>query len=322
MIQNNAVAKFLETRKPGTKAIYTYGLLEFQQYYQPQGTVENFIDRVQEDLKHTDWREKQKVAQNVLKGFSGTLQAKRLAPKTVRTYVSAVQSLLKFYLETTVPLFSGTVPSSRTQSRPYEWTLEPAGKFIHGMNNPMYRSLAALLFQSGLGPREALSLEYLDIKEEYEKNVVPLCLDFGLEGRKKTGYPFLTFIGYWAVRLLRDYLETTQMEGRLYPVAKESVDLYFRVTAKQFLGTWNGRNPCRPHSLRTGFKTIATDAKVIDSLYVEFFMGHAKQGKNVEETYISKSREAWRQTYSKLEPFLTPKLGEGSTQQYGLEESC
>lgn len=62
----------------------------------------------------------------------------------------------------------------------------------------------------------------------------------------------------------------------------------------------------RPHSLAAGFKTVCTDAKVIDSKYVEFFMGHGKAGKNVEETYISKTKESWRQEYRKLEPYLTP----------------
>ncbi len=186
MAQTDAIEKFLVTKKPGTRALYTYGLGEFKKYYQPQGTVEDFVDRVQEDLKRTDWREKQQVAQNILKGFSESLQAKGMAPKSVHTYVSSVQSMLKLHLGVKVSLFSDTLPSPITQSRPYGWSLEMVGKFVESMTDPMYRSLTTLLFQSSLGIHEALSLEYEDIREEYEKGVMPLCLDFGLHGRKKS----------------------------------------------------------------------------------------------------------------------------------------
>jgi integrase len=309
---NDPVQTFLESLKPGTRAIYTYGLKEFQQFYQPQGTVSQFIDLVQIDLKQTDWKEKQKVAQNTLRDFSAILQVKGLAPTSVRSYVSSVQSMLKFYLEVKVALFTGTVPPSVTLSRPYPWTLQTINKFIESMTDPMYRSFASLVFQSGLGIREAFTLTYQDIQEEYEKNVCPLCLDFGIKTRKKTTYPFLTFIGSWALEKLKVYLNTQTLtpDLRLYPISREAADSYFRATAKPFLGHWTGRCPMRPHSFRTALKTINTDSKAIDRLYIEFFMGHAKPGKHVEDTYISKTREAWRTEYKKLERFLDPRINE------------
>jgi len=318
---DDPVQTFLESLKPGTRDIYAYGLKEFQQFYQPQGTVSQFIDRVQIDLKQTDWKEKQKVAQNTLRDFSVNLQAKGLAPTSVRSYVSSVQAMLKFYLEVKVALFKGTVPASITLTRPYPWTLQTVNQFIESMTDPMYKSLSSLAFQSGLGMYEALNLTYQDIQEEYENNVCPLCLDFGVKTRKKTLYPFLTFIGSWAIRKLQTYMKTKTWnpDMRLYPVGKEAVDAYFRKTAKPFLGHWQGRNPMRFHSLRTAFKTISTDAKVVDRLYIEFFMGHAKPGKHVEETYISKTREAWRTEYAKLEPHLTPPTSSSSDEK-PLEE--
>lgn len=260
------------------------------------------------DLKQTDWKEKEKVCQNTLRDFSAVLQTKGLAPTSVRSYVASVQSMLKFYLEVKVALFSGTVPTSVTLSRPYPWTLQTVSQFIESMTDSMYRSFSSLVFQSGLGMFEATHLTYQDIQEEYEKNVCPLCLDFGIKTRKKTSFPFLTFISSWAIDKLRAYLDTQTLtpEFRLYPIGKEAVDAYFRKTAKQFLN-WTGRCPMRPHSLRAAFKTICTDAKVIERLYVEFFLGHGKAGKNVEETYISKTQQGWRETYRLIEPFLTPR---------------
>lgn len=92
----------------------------------------------------------------------------------------------------------------------------------------------------------------------------------------------------------------------MYPLRKQELDNYFEHHAKLFLQKWEGQNPMRHHSLRSAFKTICTDAKVIDSKYVEFFMGHSKPGKNVEETYVSKTKEGWREQYNKLERYLTP----------------
>lgn len=304
----SAADKFLLTQKPETSNPYSYGLREFAEFYQPEGTVEQFIDRVQIDLQKTDWKEKQFIAQDVLKRFSQTLQTKGLAPKSVRLYVSSVQSMLRHYLGIKVSLYPGSLPASITLSKPYPWTLETITPFIDSMKDPMYQSLSSLFFQSALAIEEATSLTYQDIKEEYENNICPLCLDFGIKTRKKTQYPFLTFIGSWALEKLKAYLKDKKLspELRLYPVDKEKVDTYFREIAKPFLGKWEGRCPMRPQSLRTAFKTLCTDAKVIDKLYVEFYMGHGKPGKNVEETYISKTKEAWRTEYKKLEAFLTP----------------
>lgn len=174
----SALERFLATRKEGIRNLYAYGLAEFARFYQPEGTIEQFIDRVQTDLKQTDWKERKFVAQEVLKNFSNTLQAKGLAPKTVRTYISSVQSMLKRYLGVKVALDPDTLPASITLSRPYPWTIETVSQFVNSITSPMYQSLASLMFQSSLRILEARTLEYQDIQEEYEKNITPLCLDF------------------------------------------------------------------------------------------------------------------------------------------------
>ncbi|MGA2310570.1 MAG: hypothetical protein ABSG57_13630 [Candidatus Bathyarchaeia archaeon] len=47
------IKSFSFARAPITRALYTYGLKEFQQFYQSQGTISQFIDRVQKDMKQT-----------------------------------------------------------------------------------------------------------------------------------------------------------------------------------------------------------------------------------------------------------------------------
>ena len=124
--------------------------------------------------------------------------------------------------------------------------------------------------------------------------------------RKKTGISFITFLGSWSVKLLKDYLahEKLNNETPIYNVSSRAVHAYFHKTAQKFAGNFKGRNPYSPHSLRAAFRTFLSDHKV-DPLYIEFWMGHAlpeQQG-----AYINKSIESWRQTYKEqAEPWLTP----------------
>lgn len=300
------VEKFLNYKKPGSQNIYAHGLAQFQKFYEPQGKIEDFLDRVEQYLKQSSWRERQDMPTptDVLKDFAAYLQAKGLAPNSVRSYVASVQRLCKSN-ELTISLLNVGLPAADVQSEKYSWTLEQIGRFIDLFNEPMHKSLAAALFQSGLSLIDALPLEYEVIREEYEKGVCPICLSLR---RHKTGVQFMTFLGSWSVSLLRSYLEGKHLEpkDRLFDTTKESVDSYFRARARSFLGSWSTpRNPARPHSLRSAFKTLANKANVIENFKVEYFMGHDLH--SMDKTYTSLDREGWRETYRLIEPFLSPR---------------
>ena len=305
MIQDAAVGKFLNHLKtPGSRALYMYGLAEFQKFYQQQGTVSDFLDRLEEDLKRTGWREKQMVALETLQQFTDYLEARKLSPNSVRSYVSSVQRLCKFF-QMPVSLLDVKLPDPAVQSKKHSWNLEQIDKFIELFNDPMHKAQAAFLFQSGLSLVDNLSLEYQDISEEYEQGISPICLDLT---RHKTGVEFITFAGSWSVSLLRIYLNGKHLEPkeRLFQTTKESVDAYFRVRGKQFLGSYStARNPCRPHSLRSAFKTLSNRANVVENFIVEYFMGHDVH--DMDKTYTSMDREGWRETYKMIEPFLDPR---------------
>jgi integrase len=306
LTQNSVVDKFLNLKKPGSQNIYAHGLAQFQKFYEPQGTIEDFLDRVEQYLKQSSWRERQDMPTptNVLKDFVGYLKVKGLSPNSVRSYVSAVQRLCKSN-QLSISLLDVGLPAAEVKSEKYSWTLEQIGKFIDLFAEPMYKSLAAALFQSGLSLIDCLPLEYEAIREEYEKGVCPICLSLR---RHKTNVQFMTFLGSWSVGLLRSYLQGKHLEpkDRLFDTTKESVDSYFRARARSFLGSWSTpRNPARPHSLRSAFKTLANKANVIDNFKVEYFMGHDLN--SMDTTYTSMNREDWRATYSLIEPFLTPK---------------
>lgn len=299
-----ATKQFLEALSPNTRRVYKHGLIAFQQFYSKHGSLENFLDEIERDALRPRF-EKRRIGNKTLNEFVKWLENRKFKPKTIRTYVAAVQSLAKFY-EIPLSLRYVHLPPSRPASKKYPWTIEEVERFVNLMEEPIYKSIAASIVQSGLSLSDLLNLKYMDIKDEFENGVTPLCIDLS---RKKTSVPFLTFIGEWAIQLLKEYL--VSKKGRkikptqkLYPISARAVENHFAKVARQFIGAYNGINPCRPHSLRAAFHTILRDHKV-DPLYVEFWMGHKLPEHNA--VYISKSKEGWRKTYrEQAEPWLTP----------------
>jgi integrase/recombinase XerD len=297
--------KFLTVLKtPGTRRLYRVALSAFQKFYEPHGTIADFLKAVKEDqakLELKDYR----VDEDTLREFVESLEKKGMAAKTVRVYVAAIQSELKYYrLPVSVRYLK--LPANNAISEKYSWTIETVSKLIDLMQpEPMYQSLAAVLFQSGLGIGDALALTYGKIKAEYEAGTTPLALQLI---RMKTEVKFITFIGKWSIDLLRTHLLNTytsiKPEDKLFPVSRVAVDEYFRSLAPKFVDSYKGRNPIRPHSLRAAFKTLLGTAK-LEHDFIEFFMGHKLPEQ--ERVYNQKSPDGWRQTYrQQAEPFLTP----------------
>jgi integrase len=263
--------------------------------------VAGFLSLVEEDLRRPRL-EKTRVARKTLNAFIAHLQGEGFAPKTINAYIGAVQSLAKYY---DIPLSTRYVnrPPARAIYKKYPWTIEEIGKFVSLMDNIQYKCIAACIVQSGLSISDLLGLKYGDIREEFEKGVVPLCLDLS---RKKTNVPFLTFVGSWALGLLKQQLMDRPLndDTPIFMVTRRAVDSYFRRVGVKFGGGFSGRNPYSPHSLRAAFRTILSDHKV-DPLYIEFWMGHKVPEQQI--VYVSKSREGWRETYRvQAEPWLTP----------------
>jgi len=197
------------------------------------------------------------------------------------------------------------MPVSRPISDKFPWSLETVAEFIGMIRHPDVKAVAVVLFQSGLSVSDLLNLTYGDIKREFEAGIEPICFDLA---RVKTDVPYMTFGGSWSCLLLRNYLHKRgrlRLEDPLFDISHRTIDLWFAKTSKRWLGDYRGQNPARPHSLRSAFRTILGDHKV-DRTYIEFWMGHKLPEQ--EATYISKSRDGWRETYKTYaEPWLTPK---------------
>jgi integrase len=147
-------------------------------------------------------------------------------------------------------------------------------------------------------------------------------LNFISKGRGKTHVPFTTFVGKATIDLLgRLIVERKLGPGdRIFPMAKQSVEAYFRVRARRVMEEgWPYRCPMSPHSFRTAMRTLAYNSRQIPEGDLEFFLAH-KERRDMRSIYTKNGIEYFRQSYSKIEPFLTPvlePLPSGATQSVG-----
>ncbi len=92
---DSEVLEFLSVLKLGTRNVYGCGLEAFQEFYSCQGSIKDFLDRVEED-RLLPRIQRKRVDRVTLNNFVAWLQ-NSYSPKTVRSYVGAVQSLTKYY---------------------------------------------------------------------------------------------------------------------------------------------------------------------------------------------------------------------------------
>jgi integrase len=250
----------------------------------------------------------------------------KFTANTINLYVSSVQSMIKYiyrgrYQITTK--FAG-LPEPDPESDKEEWTLELVSAFFKAMDKPVYKTIVAVIFQSGLGIEEVLSLKYRDIQVEYEKGIRPICLELK---RRKTKVTFHTFLGSVAVDQLTEYFKSVGTpspdqpifhrlpdpklpENEMKTLSKGAIERYFLRRAKEFAKEpWIGENPRRPHSLRAAFQRLLILAHCPE-IFTEYFMGH-EVARN-KQAYIIKGmgKEQFRKQYQAFESALAFSVDE------------
>jgi integrase len=316
MVVESKVQEYLGSLKTeGTRQTYKIALDRFAKFLQSRGieSVQSWLVAVDEDRTRPVMSEENtNIAHKTLKGFSESLQAEGLAPDSTRCYMGAIQNLYLFVFHERYSLKFTKLPDALEQTQKYPWTLESISRFLSTFDNLMYRCLGVLLLQSGLTLQDALSLTMSDLTEFGKK--CPMELNFISKGRGKTHVPFSTFVGKATVKLLENLLETLlagktpNPDDRIFPITKQSVEAYWRVRARRFLEEgWPYRCPMSPHSFRTAFRTLAYNSRTIPELDIEFFLAH-KEKRDMRHIYTVNGPEYFRQSYAKIEPYITPVL--------------
>ncbi len=317
VFEEERVNSFLNFFKGKTEKAYRTALKIFLDFYREKhgdkATISEFLKAIYEDWRR-DISQQERIAENTLQQFINYLSEKGKSPKTISTYIGGIQSFLKYCnIPVSTRFIKKPYPVPLKKNSKIVWSIPKLKKFVESASNYRDKAIIMCLFQSGLGVNELCSLNYGDIKEEYEAGVLPLCVNIT---RKKSGVQHYTFFGRDAVFYLRRYLETRgkiEYDEPLFLAKKNeritpaSVEMMFKRLAKRcdFIPKEqleDGYNPARPHSLRTAFRTILSDAGLNEN-YIEFFMGHAIPEQ--KKAYLNKSIDSWRETYQKFEEYLS-----------------
>jgi len=312
-----ATTKWLNALTESTRSTYLPGLTKFQSYLQTQELYPEimnsdvFLKAISNDRK-LDLLDQRFVDRDLIKGFTAYLltlkEPKPLTPKTVRDYAGVPQSLGKFWGISISTEYAELPPGVVTNEK-YPWSIEKVGEFIKGMDNLLYQCLGVCFVQSGLSNWDLLKMPYGKVREQLEAGVEPLCLKLVRHKTQRFEVVFRTCIGSLGIRFLKEHvasLGSLADDRLLFPVGNNALEGYFARQAKKFLGAdfkEGFRNPCVPSSLRTGFRTLLTDADCPES-FVEYWMGH-NLNQDLRKTYTNKSDDSWRETYRKYEHCLT-----------------
>jgi len=304
------VKDFLSVWEGGTYGTYRAALKQFRRYYSDAsngGSICDFLREYSDDQGRPPL-EREKVGRKRLRGFVDYLKGQGYAPKTVRSYIAAVQSLVKYVFGTQVSTaFIKNIPTPEPESRKHAWeSASEVADFLDHFEGQRMRAVAVGLYQTGISIQRFLRIPWGAVRDQYRRREAPICI----RGRRiKTDQPFRTFLGRWAVRHLRRYLEEEgrpdDPDDRVFPVAKRTVQAKFKQAGESFLGGFERRNPCRPHSLRSAFSSHLADAGM-RGLYIEYFQGHSLTG-DVRKAYLRWTDEKWREQYEQYEYALTPK---------------
>jgi integrase len=185
----------------------------------------------------------------------------QLKAKTIRTYAGVLQSLVKYYLPDDIKISTryAHLPSPSETLKKCQWEPKTVSAFAYLMEYPIYECLVGVLFQSGIRAPDLHLLTYKDIKEEYETNTIPLCLDLK---KVKASKPYLTFIDKSGFQLLRNYLETRQPlspDMQLFPISVSAIERYFNRQAHK-LSEYDKTVMYTPGSFAASFQTLMRQA--------------------------------------------------------------
>lgn len=338
-MENHWIEDWLSERieKEKNRNEYMAILKIFSDFCQERGL--NFLNVVDDyrTAKYSGAREEQMFLDrwnDLIKRYATSLKNRttqrggRHTPFTIKTYLSVPKSFFSCYK---IPI-DVNLPKKRQTYVIYhnrDLTKEQIRKILSTASQ-RNRVIFLMEAESGLRADTIINLKYWQIKEDFEKETVPMRI---LTPRSTIKYHVddrWSFVGEDGFKALKDYLETRtplkndnfvfasekpeKMKGEQFTVA--SISRQFRNTVKK-LKLENGGLPGKPghyrmHGLR---KYFFNNMMPTPKEYRDFWMGHTISSS--DEYYITldpeKHREVYAQGYEQLrilEPATPAQLTE------------
>jgi len=274
-----------------------------------------------------------KIWDKRVKIYRAHLKSQKLAKSTVECYMTPVASFFA-WLECPVKV--------ETKKMVYEYhnrdiTREEIASIINHTAHVKEKAFFCMQAQSGLRPIVLKRLQYIDMKEDWEKGIVPVKINVPQHKNKGQYKGHFTFIPEESMEYLRQYWDIRYGKGNNpndedlvfslndnsnIPIntASES-NIFSRVASK--LGIVKERNNGKPKQIRMyclvkWFRNHASESPEVDSEYAHFWHGHILVRQ--DEHYFTTNVDVHREKYRKAMPFLKISEYKESTVIQGLKE--
>lgn len=310
------VKKWLNNVRGGTIPTYKAGFKLFCEWCGMNPV--QLLDEIEEDRKKSR-RERGKPEARLME-FYNYLISKGMAKKTATGYFTAVRS---FYKWNGFPLNVKTPKAApKKENRKAIITPEVVKKLVDHAPTLRDRAIILFLFQGGFDVSTLCSLNYGDVKDEFEAGKIPMMVHVV---REKEEVEYFTFVGKDATEALKAYLNDRKSKGEKL---KFETPLFIRDKAKRRKGERINPyhiqnmmretairaglisredmekvdfNPYRPHALRAAFSSILR-LNGFDSVLVDFMMGHSIP---YNGAYLIPPPEKVREMYADVEKHLS-----------------
>jgi integrase len=299
---------------------------------------EELIIEAEKEIKAGLLPRERTIKRNLI-GFRRHLHDKKLAPTTVKTYMTGVTNFYKSF-DIDIP----NIPRSEKRAQPLQENCEIPTKEdlqeVLKICDPMEKAILLTGASSGLSANEIINLKIKDFKKGYDPVTEITTLKLR---RGKVGFDFITFLSPEASKAVYEYLkyrDRTHNTGdmrRINQIRKQNIFsengylLIGRTIPEEFLQTKNEElrklepsaflkiyrtisekarkstekgkwSIVRSHNVRKYFNSALLNAGA-DSFHVEFFMGHKLD--DTKAAYFRANSDKLRDLYSKYIPYLT-----------------
>lgn len=263
-----------------------------------------------------DWRKTRRVSldsredfleewTDIVRSYHTYLQTRKYAPLTIKNLLVTLRSFFRFWdipINVRLPKRACVIYHNRDLTR--EDVI-----LILTYATPRDRTIWLVMAESGLRVSTAIGLKYWQIKEDFEKEKVPMRILLPSASLKDHVGDRWTFIGEDGFRHLKNYLQKRlplkdedyvfasekqgKVKGDQFSISSLSVK-FSRLVQK--LGMCDSRNgypkAIRQHGLRKYFRNNMR----ADSAFIQFWMGHSL---GVDAHYITRDVERHREEYKR-----------------------